>query len=111
MKFKMDWDNIPGKGTLMLFKDNEDGTMSLAMPEDVEKAIKEATAPLEAQLSRLKEILKARDEALKNIGNVVGGPLMGYSSAEVRFGEACRMLFQASQIVQQALSKTWEEWE
>lgn len=42
MKFLMDYDNIPGKGPKMLFKDNLDGTISLATPEDVEQAIKEA---------------------------------------------------------------------
>lgn len=39
MKFFMDYDNMPGKGPLMLFKDNGDGTASLATVEDVATAI------------------------------------------------------------------------
>lgn len=42
MKFLMDYDNIPGKGPLMLFKDNGDGTLSLATVEDIATAISNA---------------------------------------------------------------------
>lgn len=33
--FVMDYDNIPGKGPLMLFRKLDDGTMTLATPEHI----------------------------------------------------------------------------
>lgn len=47
MRFFMDYDNIPNKGPLMLFKDNGDGTSSLATPDDVNLVIAKATAHLQ----------------------------------------------------------------
>lgn len=131
MKFKMDWDNIPGKGTLMLFKDNEDGTLSLATPDDVRKAIAEATKILQAEIeslqsdrtdqeqviSRLKKILKGRDEALRLTNNQLK-KLVGFlDEHEITVGSFgwiilrdfdYRRIFEAND---EALSKTWEEGE
>lgn len=52
-KFLMDYDNIPGKGPLMLFKDNGDGTQSLATVDDV-KELESALAEAEKEVERLR---------------------------------------------------------
>lgn len=76
IKFLMDYDNIPGKGPLMLFRENGDGTRSLATVEDVEKAVQEAMEPLVEALEFMaryfrgnvgfgeKDPIQAVDEAL-----------------------------------------------
>lgn len=71
------------------------------------KAEREATLKVmddkDSEIESLRLRLERMGLALKNIGNVVGGPVMGYSSAETRLGETNKMLLQAYQIVKQAL--------
>ena len=52
MKFLMDYDNIPGKGPLMLFKDNGDGTLSLATVEDI-KLVRNEQIKKDAEIARI----------------------------------------------------------
>lgn len=89
-KFLMDYDNIPGKGPKMLFRDNGDGTMSLATVEDIacfEAEIRSLQSDRTDQESKIWELESQNDamrKALKEIKDKMAQPPDRISEIRVR---------------------------
>lgn len=64
-RFVMDYDNTPGVGPKFLFYVNDDGSLKLAISEDVEREISAAVQAVEKENAELRAEnarLKAEDE-------------------------------------------------
>lgn len=53
--FVMDYDNIPGKGPLMLFRKLDDGTMTLATPAHIVEFVESHTAAFRKAVEELRD--------------------------------------------------------
>lgn len=97
-KFIMDYDNVPGKGPLMLFKDNGDGTRSLATVEDI-AGLEATIASLQDDRTDQEQTIAQKDEEICRLKEQSSESLLK------QFSHKSQQFIEAMQEISQLKSK------